>query len=135
MAHGSSSSYRSGCRCGLCRAAHREHARAYRATKLAAVPAPAPDVTDTPAGAVLAAVERDLAAMPDGPWRATQAATARELARLLDDPTATPQKPSAARQLMTVMAELRAKGSVHKGAGTSPAAASFRRFQQQRGGA
>lgn len=135
--HGTTTSYRSGCRCGPCRRAQRLYQREWRAGHLPpgrsrVTELPAPEALPLADGAVVQAVRADLEALPVGRARATERAAALSLAQVLDDSSAVPQRAAAARQLMTVMSELRAGRAPLTGPSSTAADVSFQDFQRRR---
>ena len=106
------SRYTAGCRCGTCKRANREYARRRRTQHLTAVTTPPPaDLTPeapAPIGAVVAAVQAQLADLPAALERPGVTAVAVKLAEVLDNDSAVPQHAAAARALIEIL------GGLHK---------------------
>lgn len=115
------SRYNAGCRCGVCKAANREHQRRHRAKRLTAVAptgdSPQPDGGSPPEfadGAVTEAVRAQLAGTAAAQERPGLTAIAIRLAQVLDNQTAIPQHAAAAHRLMEVLTTL-SKSSTRRG--------------------
>ncbi len=111
------SRYNAGCRCGVCRAANRDHSRRRR-SKHHLQPVSAPPAEASPAefisGRVTEAVAAQLADTAAAHERPGLYAIAIRLAQLLDSPSAVPQHASAAHRLTEILTIL-SKSSTRRG--------------------
>ena len=116
LSHGRSR-YNRGCRCGICRAANRDHTRRRRSKHLAAVPR-GEDAVQPPAefidGPVTEAVRAQLAQTDAARERPGLYAIAIRLAQLLDREDCVPQYAAAAHRLTEVLGTL-SKSSARRG--------------------
>jgi len=111
------SRYNAGCRCGVCRAANRDHSRRRRSKQhLKPLPTPAKESprAEFTSGAVTEAVAAQLADNPAAQERPGLYAIAIRLAQLLDNPDAVPQYASAAHRLTEVLTIL-SKSAARRG--------------------
>ena len=110
--------YNAGCRCGVCRAANRDHSRRRRSKHhlqpVSAPPAEASPPAEFISGPVTEAVAAQLADTAAAQERPGLYAIAIRLAQLLDNPDAVPQYASAAHRLTEVLTTL-SKSSTRRG--------------------
>lgn len=111
------SRYNAGCRCGVCRAANRDHSRRRRSKhhlQPVSAPATAPPPAEFTSGRVTDGVTAQLADTAAAQERPGLYAVAIRLAQLLDNPDAVPQYASAAHRLTEVLTNL-SKSSTRRG--------------------